>query len=147
MIFVGYSLNWKRNSVSFEIDFISVWNNCPNGYFKKPVQINRRIVYYEQSPLNHFWKMWEDTIGNQSKKVNHKKFPSSTFLLWKEDCPNQEPLFNTFQKSILMCQHQFCRIKTKVLLIKSYGELFLWNSCYPIIDDFCFWKNSFPWNP
>ena len=83
----------------------------------------------------------------KQKNIYDKKFPFSTFLLWKEDCPNQEPLFNTFQKSILMCQHQFCRIKTKVLLIKSYGELFLWNSCYPIIDDFCFWKNSFPWNP
>ena len=86
--------------------------------------------------------MWEDTIENQSKKVYHKKFPFSTFLLWKEDCPNQEPLFNTFQRSILMCQHQFCWIETKVGLIKSCGKLFIWNSCYHHFDG-CFWQNRF----
>jgi hypothetical protein len=41
-------LNWKKISVSFEIDFYFSLK-CPNGYFKKPVQIYRGYVNF--SPI------------------------------------------------------------------------------------------------
>ena len=47
LIFVGYTGSknpvWtgKKFQLVLKSIFISVWNKCPNGYFKKPVQINR----------------------------------------------------------------------------------------------------------
>ena len=35
----------KKIQLVLKLIFISVWNKCPNGYFKKPVQINKGYVY------------------------------------------------------------------------------------------------------
>ena len=58
--------------------FIPVWNECRNGYFKKPVEINRGNGTYHAFNLlrvliaNLHWQMfWSSNMGlNQACKVN-----------------------------------------------------------------------------
>ena len=55
LIFVGFTGSknqvWtgKKFQLVLKSIFISVWNKCPNGYFKKPVQINRGVVYFAET--------------------------------------------------------------------------------------------------
>ena len=77
LIFVGYTgsknpvRTGKKIQLLLKSIFISVWNKCPNGYFKKPVQINRGSGCWGQPMLLFFKLDYKTQISKPPEPTRH----------------------------------------------------------------------------
>ena len=123
----NFSENWKKNQLVYNWIFIPVWNECRNGYFKKPVEINRGLTFVTIFAINQLitWNNKLNLNGFQTFTISqmislschgHHQMPSFLDLVSSE--PYVFVIYQINQKKVNLYGY-FSARNTKLHVLSS----------------------------